>query len=328
MKKNATLIICSPRGFCAGVERAIQAVMLALQKYGKPVYVRHEIVHNKYVVQNLQEQGAIFVESLDEIPDTKQPVIFSAHGVPKNVPEKAKKKNLFFLDATCPLVSKVHKQAMLHHKKNRQVVLVGHKGHPEVVGTMGQLPEGKVTLVENVEDVKKLEQKYEEVGYVTQTTLSVDDTQEVINALKNRFKKRLVAPAAESICYATTNRQNAVKNVAPKTDMFIVVGAENSSNSKRLVEVAAKAQKNPNAMLVTGERDLPWEKIEEIKNPVIGLSAGASAPEKIVQDIIETLRERFNLRIEVEQTIKENQHFPVMKEIRDVEPNQDLKTFG
>lgn len=242
-RQKLTVRLCGPRGFCAGVDRAIQIVVLALKKYGAPVYVRHEIVHNRYVVEGLQERGAVFIEELSEIPEDHRdcPVVFSAHGVPKSVPADAQNRNLFYLDATCPLVSKVHKQAMRHHRLGRHVLLIGHAGHPEVIGTMGQLPEGTVTLVETVEGANTLERPDgAELGFVSQTTLSVEDTADILKALEDRFPD-LHAPAAESICYATTNRQEAVKKAAPGSDLFLVVGAPNSSNSRRLVEVAERA---------------------------------------------------------------------------------------
>lgn len=310
--------LCGPRGFCAGVDRAIQIVVLALKKYGAPVYVRHEIVHNRFVVEGLQARGAIFVEELDEIPSEhrNQPVVFSAHGVPKSVPADAQAKNLFYLDATCPLVSKVHKQAMRHQRLGRHVILIGHSGHPEVIGTMGQLPEGAVTLIETVEDARSCTFEDEEnLGFVTQTTLSVDDTAGIIAELQARFPK-LTAPAAESICYATTNRQDAVRAAAPGCDLFLIVGAPNSSNSKRLVEVAEKAGARM-SMLVQRASEIEWDKLKDIS--VVGLSAGASAPEIIVDEIIEAFRQRFDVRIELAETTIETENFLVNREIRDVE---------
>lgn len=310
--------LCGPRGFCAGVDRAIQIVVLALKKYGAPVYVRHEIVHNRYVVEGLQARGAVFVEELDEIPAEhhEQPVVFSAHGVPKSVPADAQSKNLFYLDATCPLVSKVHKQAMRHERLGRHVILIGHSGHPEVIGTMGQLPEGAVTLIETVEDARKCEfADPDNLGFVTQTTLSVDDTAGIIAELEARFPN-LAAPAAESICYATTNRQDAVRAAAPGCDLFLIVGAPNSSNSKRLVEVAEKAGAGA-SMLVQRAADIEWDKLDSIS--VVGLSAGASAPEIIVDEIIDAFRQRFNVRIELAETTVETENFLVNRELRDVE---------
>lgn len=310
--------LCGPRGFCAGVDRAIQIVVLALKRYGAPVYVRHEIVHNRYVVEGLEAKGAIFVEELHEIPaeHRQQPVVFSAHGVPKSVPEDAASRNLFYLDATCPLVSKVHKQAMRHQRLGRHVILIGHAGHPEVIGTMGQLPEGSVSLVETVEDAAAYTPADpDNLGYVTQTTLSVDDTAGVIAKLSERFPN-LTAPSADSICYATTNRQEAVKAAAPGCDLFIVVGAPNSSNSKRLVEVALRAGAS-RSMLVQRASEIDWSEIGEIKT--LGISAGASAPEVIVDEIIDAFRERFDAKVELAITAEENEHFLVNRELRDVE---------
>lgn len=317
---KAKLKLCAPRGFCAGVERAIEIVVLALKKYGAPVYVRHEIVHNKYVVEGLENRGAVFVETLNEVPDTKRPVIFSAHGVPKAVVQEAQEKNMFALDATCPLVSKVHKQALSHHRKGRHVILVGHRGHPEVVGTMGQLPNEEVSLVETLIDAQQFKPpKQQELGYVTQTTLSVDDTKEIIQCLNERFPE-LVAPHAESICYATTNRQAAVRHAAPKTDIFLIVGAPNSSNSMRLVEVAKRAGAQY-ASLVQNNAEIKWNEMpNEIfkkNNLTIGLSAGASAPESLVQGIIECCRDKFNLTVELADYVKETEEFPVLRELRD-----------
>ncbi|WP_322989820.1 4-hydroxy-3-methylbut-2-enyl diphosphate reductase [Hoeflea sp.] len=313
-----TIRLCGPRGFCAGVDRAIQMVVMALKKYGAPVYVRHEIVHNRFVVEGLENLGAVFVEELDEIPAEHhaQPVIFSAHGVPKSVPADAQARNLFFLDATCPLVSKVHKQAMRHERLGRHVVLIGHKGHPEVIGTMGQLAPGAVTLVETVADVDLLEPANPEaLGYVTQTTLSVDDTAAVVARLHARFPQ-ITAPSAESICYATTNRQDAVKQAAPGCDLFVVVGAPNSSNSKRLVEVALKAGAKK-SILLQRAHEIDWEDIGEIG--LLGLSAGASAPEVVVAEIIEAFKTRFDATIELAETVRETENFMVSRELRDVE---------
>lgn len=314
------LRLCGPRGFCAGVDRAIQIVILALKKYGAPVYVRHEIVHNRFVVEGLRNRGAVFIEELGEIPDTHRdrPVVFSAHGVPKSVPADAENRNLFYLDATCPLVSKVHKQAMLHERRGRHVILVGHEGHPEVIGTMGQLPDGAATLVETVEDVARLPfDGGDELGYVTQTTLSVDDTAGIIAALEKRYP-HIVAPSAESICYATTNRQESVKKAASGCDLFIVVGAPNSSNSKRLVEVAERAGAS-RGILVQRAHEIDWELMAGVR--VVGLSAGASAPEVIVDEIIEAFRERFDVTIEISVTVVENENFLVMRDLRDVPLN-------
>jgi 4-hydroxy-3-methylbut-2-enyl diphosphate reductase len=317
-KPKAELLLCGPRGFCAGVDRAIQIVVLAIKKYGAPVYVRHEIVHNRYVVEGLKELGAVFVKELSEIPDTKQPVIFSAHGVPKSVPAAAAERELFFLDATCPLVSKVHKQAMLHDRRDRHVMLVGHKGHPEVVGTMGQLPEGAVTLVETPQDVEAFTPpEGKSLGFVTQTTLSVDDTAEVIEKMQERFPD-IQAPAAESICYATTNRQESVKAAAPDTDFFLIVGAPNSSNSKRLVEVAKRAGAKQ-SMLVQNAGEIDWDAMKSCKDLRVGLSAGASAPEILINEIIETFKDKFDLKLTLAETVVEDEEFLVMRDLRDVE---------
>lgn len=317
-KQKLTVRLCGPRGFCAGVDRAIQIVVLALKKYGAPVYVRHEIVHNRYVVEGLQERGAVFIEELNEIPEEHRdsPVVFSAHGVPKSVPADAQNRNLFYLDATCPLVSKVHKQAMRHHRLGRHVLLIGHAGHPEVIGTMGQLPEGTVTLVETVEGANALVRpEGGELGFVSQTTLSVEDTADILKALEERFPD-LHAPAAESICYATTNRQEAVKKAAPGADLFLVVGAPNSSNSRRLVEVAERAGAK-RSLLVQRASEIPWDEVSGIR--VLGLSAGASAPEIIVNEIIDAFGERFDINVELAITAEETENFPVMRAIRDVE---------
>ena len=317
-KPPLTIRLCGPRGFCAGVDRAIQIVVLALKSYGAPVYVRHEIVHNRYVVEGLEAKGAVFVEELNEIPEEHraQPVVFSAHGVPKSVPEDANSRNLFYLDATCPLVSKVHKQAMRHNRLGRHVVLIGHAGHPEVIGTMGQLPEGSVSLIETVEDADTYQPvDPDNLGYVTQTTLSVDDTAGVIARLEQRFPK-LTAPAADSICYATTNRQEVVKQAAPGCDLFIIVGAPNSSNSKRLVEVALRAGATK-SILVQRASELNWDEIGQIST--LGLSAGASAPEVIVNEIIEAFRARFAAQVELAETVQENEHFLVNRELRNIE---------
>lgn len=325
-KPELTIRLCGPRGFCAGVDRAIQIVVLALKKYGRPVYVRHEIVHNRYVVEGLKERGAVFIEELSEIPEEHRhcPVVFSAHGVPKSVPADARDRNLFYLDATCPLVSKVHKQAIRHHRLGRHVILIGHAGHPEVIGTMGQLPDGAVSLVETVEEAMTFTPPVEgELGFVTQTTLSVEDTAGVIEALQTRFPD-LKAAAAESICYATTNRQDAVKAAAPGSDLFLVVGAPNSSNSKRLVEVAERAG-SERSLLVQRASEIPWDEIGQIS--VLGLSAGASAPEIIVDEIIDAFRERYDVRIELAVTAIEEEIFPVNREIRDVPLTREDMAF-
>lgn len=316
-KSPLTIRLCEPRGFCAGVDRAIQIVVLALKKYGAPVYVRHEIVHNKFVVEGLRDRGAVFVKELTDIPDEDRdrPVVFSAHGVPKSVPTNAEAMNLLYLDATCPLVSKVHKQAMRHQRLGRHVLLIGHAGHPEVIGTMGQLDTGAVTLVETVADVGSLNVPDETaLGYVTQTTLSVDDTAEVIAALEQRFP-HLQAPSSDSICYATTNRQEAVKLAAPGTDIFLIVGAPNSSNSKRLVDVARRAGAK-DSMLVQRASEIDWGRVGNAT--AVGMSAGASAPETIVEEIIDTFKGRFAVTIDIALTVKETELFPVMRSLRDV----------
>ncbi len=323
-KQPLTLRLCGPRGFCAGVDRAIQMVVLALKKYGAPVYVRHEIVHNRYVVEGLEQKGAIFVKELDEIPETKQPVIFSAHGVPKSVPANAESLNLHYLDATCPLVSKVHKQAIRHIRQGRHVLLIGHAGHPEVIGTMGQVQADEITLIEDVEQANAYEPSdANALGFVTQTTLSVDDTAEVIEALKARFPN-LQAPAAESICYATTNRQEVVKVAADNADHFLIVGAPNSSNSKRLVEVATRAGA-ARSCLVQKADEIPWAEMEGAKT--VGLSAGASAPEILVNQIIEAFRERFDLTLDLVETVKEDEEFLVARDLRDTELTTDDMAF-
>ncbi|OHV87115.1 4-hydroxy-3-methylbut-2-enyl diphosphate reductase [Mesorhizobium sp. ORS 3428] len=317
-KPPLTIRLCQPRGFCAGVDRAIQIVVLALKKYGAPVYVRHEIVHNRYVVEGLQSLGAVFIEELSEIPPEHRqcPVVFSAHGVPKSVPADAEARNLFYLDATCPLVSKVHKQAMRHQRRGRHVLLIGHAGHPEVIGTMGQLPDGAVTLIETEADAARfVPADPAALGFVTQTTLSVEDTAGIIRALEERFPQ-LHAPAAESICYATTNRQEAVKETAAGADLFLVVGAPNSSNSRRLVEVAERAGAAM-SLLVQRAAEIPWDEIADIST--LGLSAGASAPEIIVDEIIDAFRQRFDVTIDLAITATETEDFPVMRVLRDVE---------
>ena len=313
MKNNLKVYLASPRGFCAGVERAIEIVNRSLNKYGKPVYVRHEIVHNKYVVEDLKKKGAIFVEELDEIKDKSRPVIFSAHGVPKSVPEDARIKNLSYVDATCPLVSKVHRESEQLFKNGFDIVLIGHKNHPEVIGTMGQLPEGAVKLVETINDVEKLkiDSFKKPLAYITQTTLSVDDTAEIIIALKNKFPN-IKEPIKEDICYATTNRQNAVKSMASKCDMVFVIGSRNSSNSVRLVEVAKKSgcQKS---MLIHSDQNLPIDEIKKCKN--IGITSGASAPEELVQNLIKQIKENCNVTIEEIIVAKENVTFKLPKEL-------------
>ena len=311
--KDLTLYLAAPRGFCAGVDRAIQIVELALGKWGAPVYVRHEIVHNKFVVDGLREKGAIFVEELDECPDDR-PVIFSAHGVPKAVPAEAAKREMIYVDATCPLVSKVHIEAERHHAEGLQMVMIGHEGHPETVGTMGQLPKGDVLLVETSEDVAKLNiRDPEKLAFVTQTTLSIDDTADIVAALKLRFPN-IVGPHKEDICYATTNRQIAVKEIAPLVDALLVVGAPNSSNSKRLVEVASKAGCSY-AQLVQCDTEIDWRALEGIQS--VGLTAGASAPEVLINEIIEAFRARYKVTIEHVETAQENVNFKVPRVLRE-----------
>lgn len=313
-KPKLTILMAAPRGFCAGVDRAIQIVELAILKYGAPVYVRHEIVHNRYVVDNLRAKGAIFVEDLDEIPDDGQPVIFSAHGVPKAVPLSAQQRNMFYLDATCPLVSKVHKEAGHHFERGHEIVLIGHAGHPEVVGTMGQLPEGAVTLLETPDDARDYTPKdASRLAYLTQTTLSVDDTAEIVEVLKARFP-HIAGPYKEDICYATTNRQISVKAIAGKVERLLVVGAPNSSNSQRLVEVAEKSG-CPKAVLVQRAAEIPWEVFSGITS--LGITAGASAPEVLVDEMVTAFRERYDVTVEEVVTARENIAFNVPRELRE-----------
>ncbi len=312
-KPKLQVLLCAPRGFCAGVVRAIDAVEQALKLYGPPVYVRHEIVHNKYVVESLRAKGAIFVNSLKEIPDTTAPVIFSAHGVPKSIPDAAARRNLFTLDATCPLVTKVHREAEIHHKRGRGVILIGHAGHPEVVGTMGQLPDGVVMLVESVADVERLDPPPGELAYVTQTTLSVDDTRDIIAALSRRFPE-IVAPHKEDICYATTNRQEAVKDVAPRVDAMIVVGSPNSSNSQRLREVAEREGCRVVRLILRAD-EIVWEDFAGVAS--LGITAGASAPEVLVEEILDAFGKRFELSVETITTANENVFFPLPRELRE-----------
>ena len=309
MRKNELKIyLASPRGLCAGVDRAIEIVKKSIDKFGSPVYVRHEIVHNKHVVESLKKIGAIFVEEISEIKDKSRPVIFSAHGVPKKVPKEAEELNMKYVDATCPLVSKVHREAENMHKNGYHIILIGHKGHPEVIGTMGQIPVDGITLVETIEDVEKIVfKKDEKLAFITQTTLSVDDTKEMIECLKKRFPK-INEPKKEDICYATTNRQAAVKKIAKLCDMFFVIGSRNSSNSKRLVEVASKAGCNQSE-LIHSESDIPLDKIGKCKT--IGISSGASAPEIIVQDFIGKIKEKYEVQIEEVEIVKENVFFKI-----------------
>ena len=307
------IFLAAPRGFCAGVDRAIKIVEMALEKWGAPVYVRHEIVHNKFVVDNLRDKGAVFVEELDECPNDR-PVIFSAHGVPKSIPAEAEQRNMIFVDATCPLVSKVHIEAERHSGNGLQMVMIGHKGHPETIGTMGQLPVGEVLLVETVKDVADLDVRDpDSLAYVTQTTLSIDDTADIVTALQNRFPK-IVGPHKEDICYATTNRQMAVKAIAGKVDALLVVGAPNSSNSKRLVEVGAKAGCTY-AQLVQRADDIDWNALGDMQN--IGITAGASAPEVLVNEVIDAFRAKGEVEVEIVETAQENVNFKVPRVLRE-----------
>lgn len=309
-----TILVAAPRGFCAGVDRAIKIVELALKKFGAPVYVRHEIVHNRHVVESLKAKGAIFVEELDEIPETDAPVIFSAHGVPKSVPAAAQTRNMFYLDATCPLVSKVHVEARTHYEEGLEIVLIGHAGHPEVIGTLGQLPAGAATLIETTQAAQRFEPRDpERLAYITQTTLSVDDTAAIVATLRERFPA-IIGPRKEDICYATTNRQAAVKVIAPRCDAVIVVGAPNSSNSLRLVEVAERAG-CPKSLLVQQAADIPWFELENIGT--LGVTAGASAPELLVTEIIDAFRARFDVTVEAVVTTEERIAFNVPRELRE-----------
>lgn len=310
-----TIYLAAPRGFCAGVDRAIQIVELALAKYGAPVYVRHAIVHNRYVVESLKAKGAIFVEELDEIPDTGAPIVFSAHGVPKAVPEAARARNLFYLDATCPLVSKVHIEAERQFDEGSEILLIGHAGHPEVIGTTGQLPEGAVHLIETVDDARAFTPRNPgRLAVITQTTLSVDDTKEIVSVLKARFPQ-LVTPRKDDICYATTNRQDAVKRIALACDRMIVVGSPNSSNSLRLVEVAERAG-CPYAMLVQRAAEIDWGVFSGISR--LGVTAGASAPEVLVDEIIDAFKARFEARVETVTTAEESIAFKLPRELREM----------
>jgi 4-hydroxy-3-methylbut-2-enyl diphosphate reductase len=315
-KPPLKVVLCSPRGFCAGVVRAIDSVERALALYGAPVYVRHEIIHNRYVVDGLKAKGAIFVEELAEIPETDAPVIFSAHGVPRSVPDEAKKRNFFALDATCPLVTKVHREAEIHFKRNRDIVLIGHAGHPEVVGTMGQLPEGAVTLVQTLEEAQSFTPKDEtNLAYITQTTLSIDDTAEIVECLKKRFPA-IVGPHKEDICYATTNRQEAVKRAAPLVEAMLVVGAPNSSNSQRLREVAERAGCKY-AALVQRASEIDWEKFGGLRS--LGITAGASAPEILVEEVLDAFASRYTLEVETMTAADEGMFFPLPRPLRQTE---------
>ena len=313
-KPQLKVMLCSPRGFCAGVVRAIDTVERALAIYGKPVYVRHEIVHNRYVVESLRQKGAVFVEELDEIPDTDVPVIFSAHGVPKSVPVEAGNRKLLAIDATCPLVTKVHREAEIHFRRGREIVLIGHEGHPEVTGTMGQLPSGAVRLVQTAEEAATFEPKNpDDLAYVTQTTLSVDDTAQIVATLQKRFPN-IAGPHKEDICYATTNRQEAVKRVAPVVDAMIVVGSPNSSNSQRLKEVALR-NGCPHAELLQRAEDINWDKFGAIGR--LGLTAGASAPEVLIEEIIDAFAARYEVSVETVSAVEESGiFFPLPRQVR------------
>ena len=310
--KQIKILLSAPRGFCAGVERPIEIVEKSIQKYGSPVYVRHEIVHNKHVVDNLKNKGAIFVEELEEIDDKSRPVIFSAHGVPKKIPEDAENYKMTYVDATCPLVSKVHREAENLNKAGYHIILIGHENHPEVIGTMGQLPKGSIDLVQNEAEAMEYKTNHKEkLAYITQTTLSVDDTKEIIKILKDRYTN-IKEPAKEDICYATTNRQMAVKNIAKKCDMFFVIGSRNSSNSVRLVEVAKKSGCQ-NSQLFHSESEIPFDQIQN--SNTIGISSGASAPEILVEDFINELKKKFSINVEEVEIIKENVVFKVPKKL-------------
>ena len=309
--KEIKILLSAPRGFCAGVERAIEIVEKSIQKYGAPVYVRHEIVHNKFVVDDLKSKGAIFVEELDEIEDKSRPVIFSAHGVPKKIPEDAKNYNMTFVDATCPLVSKVHREAENLHKAGYHLILIGHQNHPEVIGTMGQLPKGSIDLIQDEDEAKNYKKKDKKIAYVTQTTLSIDDTKDIILILKKRFPD-IKEPLKEDICYATTNRQMAVKNIAKNCDLFFVIGSRNSSNSVRLVEVAKKSGCSK-SQLIHSESKIPFDLIEN--SNTIGISSGASAPEILVDNFINELKNRFTVSIDEVEIIKEDIVFNIPKKL-------------
>ena len=313
MKKELKIYLASPRGFCAGVKRAIEIVEKAINKYGAPVYVRHEIVHNKQVVDELREKGAIFVDELSDVKDNSRPVIFSAHGVPKSVPDEANLKNLSYVDATCPLVSKVHRESEQLYKKGYEIFLIGHRNHPEVIGTMGQLPNGSIKLVETKSDVENLKTDNfnKPLAYITQTTLSIDDTEEIINSLKKKFPE-IKGPIKEDICYATTNRQSAVKEIASKCDLFFVVGSRNSSNSVRLVEVAKKAGCK-NSQLMHSEKEIPFNEIDN--SDTIGISSGASAPEKLVQALLNNIKKDRKVSIEEVVVAEEKVVFKLPKEL-------------
>ena len=307
-EKEIRILLAAPRGFCAGVDRAIEIVKKTIDKFGAPVYVRHEIVHNKHVVESLKKIGAVFVEELSEVKDKSRPIIFSAHGVPKSVPKEAENLKMEYIDATCPLVSKVHREAENLNKNGSHILLIGHKNHPEVIGTMGQIPVDGIDLIESVEDAKNYIKKVSKnIAYVTQTTLSVDDTKEIITELKNKFPE-IKEPKKEDICYATTNRQAAVKKIAEKCDMFFVIGSRNSSNSVRLVEVAKKSGCT-NSILIHSESNIPFDKLNNCQT--IGISSGASAPEILVENFINNLKEKFKITIEEVEIIKEEVTFKI-----------------
>ena len=310
-KHKIKILLAAPRGFCAGVDRAIEIVKKSIDKFGAPVYVRHEIVHNKHVVESLKKIGAIFVEELNEIKDKTRPVIFSAHGVPKSVPEEAENLIMTYVDATCPLVSKVHREAENLHKAGNHILLIGHKNHPEVIGTIGQLPNGSIDLIESIEDVEKYNTAKTNIAYVTQTTLSVDDTKDIIDKLRIKFPE-IKEPKKEDICYATTNRQSAVKNIAKFCEMFFVIGSRNSSNSVRLVEVA-KNSGCEKSSLIHSESSTPFEEIDKCNT--IGISSGASAPEILVNNFISNLKEKYDVEIEEVEIIKENIIFKIPKKL-------------
>ncbi|MCH8861953.1 MAG: 4-hydroxy-3-methylbut-2-enyl diphosphate reductase [Proteobacteria bacterium] len=303
-KPSLKIIIANPRGFCAGVQRAIEIVEVALEKFGRPVYVRHEIVHNRFVVEGLEAKGAVFVDDLDEVPENI-PVVFSAHGVPKSIPAEAERRNMFYVDATCPLVNKVHREAERHHKMGRHIIMIGHQGHPEVIGTLGQLPEGSITLVESAIDVASLDfDENQPLAFITQTTLSVDDTSEIVTALKQKFPQ-VSGPKKEDICYATTNRQEAVKAIARRCDRMLVIGAPNSSNSLRLVEVSER--NGCPGRLLQRATEVDWEWLEGAET--VGITAGASAPEVLVEELLEALRDRYDITMEYVTTSEENVKF-------------------
>jgi len=313
VKPDLTIYLAAPRGFCAGVDRAIKVVEMALEKWGAPVFVRHEIVHNKYVVDGLRDKGAVFVESLDDCPDDR-PVVFSAHGVAKSVPEAAARRNMLYVDATCPLVSKVHMEAERHHKDGLQMIMIGHEGHPETIGTMGQLPEGAVLLVETVADVARVQPNDPaRLAFITQTTLSVDDAADIIAALTARFPE-ISGPRKEDICYATTNRQASVREIAPKIDALLVIGAPNSSNSRRLVEVGEKAG-CAYAQLVERAANIDWRAMDGAQ--AVGITAGASAPEVLINEVLDAFRSRYTLRVEIVETATEDIIFKVPRILRE-----------